>query len=29
MEADLPVVLAPDQADGQAAAELAAGGLVL
>jgi hypothetical protein len=29
MEADLSVGLAPDQADGQAAAQLAAGGLVL
>jgi hypothetical protein len=29
MEADLPVGLAPDQADRQAAAQLAAGGLVL
>jgi hypothetical protein len=29
MEADLPVGLAPDQADRQAAAQFAAGGLVL
>jgi hypothetical protein len=28
MHQDLPVGLAPDQADGQAAAQLAAGGLV-